>query len=131
MLSSKPYLLRALHEWILDNHCTPHLVVDALLQGVMVPQEHIKDGQIVLNISPSAVVGLAMGQDAVTFSARFGGVARNIHVPIYAIQGIYARENGQGMMFPSESIPDPDPSDGGGQDTPKPVPSRPALRVVK
>lgn len=131
MLSSKPYLLRALHEWILDNHCTPHLVVDALLQGVVVPAEHIKDGQIVLNIAPSAVMGLSLGQDAITFNARFGGVARNICVPIYAIQGIYARENGQGMMFPPENMPEPDPSDGGGSGSQKAPPIRPALRVVK
>jgi stringent starvation protein B len=131
MLSSKPYLLRALHEWIVDNHCTPHLVVDALLQGVVVPSEHIKDGQIVLNVSPSAVVGLVLGQNEITFSARFGGVARNICVPIYAVQGIYARENGQGMMFPSENIPEPDPADGGGNDAQKTAPPRPTLRVVK
>jgi len=131
MLSSKPYLLRALHEWILDNHCTPYLVIDALLQGVVVPSEHIKDGQIVLNIAPSAVVGLSLGQDAITFNARFGGVARNICVPIYAIQGIYARENGQGMMFPPEDMPEPDPSGDGGSDSQKATPIRPALRVVK
>ncbi|MEZ5493498.1 MAG: ClpXP protease specificity-enhancing factor [Pseudomonadales bacterium] len=130
MLSSKPYLLRALHEWILDNHCTPHIVVDALLPSVVVPTEHVKDGQIVLNVSPSAVVALSMGQDAIAFSARFGGVARNISVPMYAVLGIYARENGQGMMFPSEEVPEPDPSDDG-SDTKKAVPARPALRVVK
>ena len=131
MLSSKPYLLRALHEWILDSHCTPHLVVDALLQGVSVPSEHVKDGQIVLNVSPSAVVGLSIGQDEITFSARFGGIARNICVPIYAVQGIYARENGQGMMFPPENIPEPDPSGDGNNDPQKAAPARPTLRVVK
>jgi stringent starvation protein B len=131
MLSSKPYLLRALHEWILDSHCTPHLVVDALLQGVLVPPEYVKDGQIVLNVSPSAVVGLSMGQEEITFNARFGGIARNICVPVRAVQGIYARENGQGMMFPPENIPEPDPSNDGGNDPQKAVPTRPALRVVK
>lgn len=131
MLSSKPYLLRALHEWILDNHCTPHIVVDALLHGVVVPTEHIKDGQIVLNVSPSAVVGLSLGLEEISFNARFGGVARNICVPIYSVLGIYARENRQGMMFPPEDIPEPDPSGGGGGDANKTTPARPTLRVVK
>lgn len=133
MLSSKPYLLRALHEWIVDNHCTPHIVVDALFPGVHVPSQHIKDGQIVLNIAPSAVVGLAIGPDTVTFSARFGGVPMSISSPIAAVLGIYARENGQGMMFPPELPPDdPAPSDNDGGASPaKPATARPSLRVVK
>jgi stringent starvation protein B len=130
MLSSKSYLFRALYEWILDSHCTPHMVVDAMLPGVNVPQQHIKNGQIVLNISPGAVIGFLMDKQAVAFSARFGGVPVNIHVPTYAILGIYARENGQGMMFEPEPVPDLDPLPP--NDSVKKVSSiKPSLRVVK
>lgn len=130
MLSSKPYLFRALYEWILDSNCTPHMVVDAMQSGVNVPQQHVKNGQIVLNISPSAVVGLLMDKQAVAFSARFGGVPVSIHVPMHAILGIYARENGQGMMFEPEALPDPDPLPPDG-DVKKPTSIKPSLRVVK
>ncbi|HSC76716.1 MAG TPA: ClpXP protease specificity-enhancing factor [Pseudomonadales bacterium] len=130
MLSSKSYLFRALYEWILDSHCTPHMVVDATRPDVVVPQQHIKNGQIVLNISPSAVVGFLMDNQAVAFSARFAGVPMNVHAPMHAILGIYARENGQGMMFDAEPTPDPDPLP---PDEPikKAVPIKPLLRVVK
>lgn len=131
MLSSKPYLLRALYEWILDSHCTPHVVVDAEFPRVVVPREYIKDGQIVLNVSPSAVAGLMMDADEVTFSARFGGVPINIVIPVPAVLGIYARENGQGMMFPPEMPQEPDPSDGGASAEKAPPSARPTLRVVK
>ena len=130
MLSSKSYLFRALYEWILDSHCTPHMVVDATLSGVHVPQQHIKNGQIVLNISPGAVVGFLMDKQAVAFSARFSGVPVNVHVPTHAILDIYARENGQGMMFEPELAPDPDPLLP--NDSVKKVSSiKPSLRVVK
>jgi stringent starvation protein B len=130
MISSKSYLFRALYEWILDSNCTPHMVVDAMQPGVSVPQQHVKNGQIVLNISPSAVVGLMIDKQAVVFSARFGGVPVSIHVPMHAILGIYARENGQGMMFEPEVSPDPDPSS---PDEPvkKASSVKPSLRVVK
>lgn len=130
MLSSKSYLFRALYEWILDSDCTPHMVVDAMRPGVSVPQQHVKNGQIVLNISPSAVVGFMMDKQMVAFSARFAGVPVSIHVPMHAILGIYARENGQGMMFEPEASPDPDPLP---PDEPaKKIPSvKPSLRVVK
>jgi stringent starvation protein B len=128
MPSSRPYLLRGLYEWIVDNDCTPHLLVDATLSGVEVPQEFVKDGQIVLNISPNSVVGLELDNRAVSFSARFGGMPRQIYVPMVAIIGIYARENGQGMMFEPEPYepelePDPAPS--------APSGGRPSLKVVK
>jgi stringent starvation protein B len=130
MLSSKSYLFRALYDWILDSDCTPHMVVDALLPGVNVPQQHIKNGQIVLNISPGAVGNFLMDRHAVAFSARFGGVPVGIHVPMHAVLGIYARENGQGMMFEPESPPDPDPLPS--DDTPARGGSgKPSLRVVK
>ena len=99
MTSSRAYVMRALYEWILDNQCTPYVLVDAGGVGVEVPQYYVKDGQIVLNIAPSAVADLLIGNDAMQFSGRFGGVPMNVHVPIPSIMGIYARENGRGMIF--------------------------------
>lgn len=100
---TRPYLARAIYEWICDNHLTPYLLVDATVANTMVPTEHVQDGQIVLNIVPHAVHALHMSNDAITFSARFGGVSRDIYVPFAALLGIYARENGQGLFFdPSE-----------------------------
>lgn len=109
MRSSRPYLIRALSEWILDNHATPYVVVDASLPGVHVPGDFIANGQIVLNISPSAVRGLSIQNDALQFSARFGGVPMQVYVPISAVMAIYAKENGQGMVFGQEpGNPGPD-----------------------
>jgi stringent starvation protein B len=100
---TRPYLARAIYEWICDNNLTPYLLVDATQPNTMVPEQFIQDGQIVLNIVPHAVHQLHMSNDAITFSARFGGVSRDIYVPLYAVLGIYARENGQGLFFdPSE-----------------------------
>ena len=100
---TRPYLARAIYEWICDNNLTPHLLVDATQPNTMVPEQFIQDGQIVLNIAPHAVHQFNMGNDTITFSARFGGVSRDIYVPLNAIVGIYARENGQGLFFdPSE-----------------------------
>ncbi len=126
MTSSRPYLVRALYEWIVDNGATPHLLVEAGAEGVQVPEQHVKDGKIVLNVDPAAVQGLQLGNDWVCFSARFGGRARNITVPIGAVLAIYARENGQGMMFGDGNDPQPpvDPS-------PLKPPKRAGLRVVK
>jgi RNA polymerase-associated protein len=103
MNSSRPYLVRALYEWIVDNDCTPHMLVNAEFPAVQVPQGFASDGQIVLNISPSAVRSLHMDNEAVSFEGRFGGVPHSLYVPIGAILGIYARENGQGMVFELES----------------------------
>ncbi len=117
MTSSRPYLLRSLYEWILDNDCTPYVVVNAWLDHVMVPQEYVKDGQIVLNISPVAVQGLVMTNEALEFNGRFGGMPTPVHVPVEAVMGIYARENGQGMVFetgnPDPESPPPAQGDGG------------------
>lgn len=99
LTSTRPYLLRAMHEWMTDNAQTPLIVVDATLDGVQVPVEHVKDGSIVLNVSWSATRNLQLGADDVFFEARFGGLPHQICVPMAAIQGIYARESGQGMMF--------------------------------
>lgn len=128
MLSSKSYLYRALFEWILDSECTPHVVVNALFPGVAVPQQHVKNGQIVLNVSPSAVRDYVMDHQAVAFNARFGGVPTNIYLPMGAILGIYARENGQGIMFEPDVSPDPLPPD---PPVEKATPAKPSLRVVK
>lgn len=124
MNSSRPYIIRAIYEWIVDNDCTPHLLVDVEVEGVDVPQSYVSDGQIVLNISPTAVVGLEMGNQFVLFNGRFGGVATDIMVPIKAILGIYARENGQGMVFDTTEEPDNPPD-------PPPDRVRPSLKVVK
>ena len=98
MTSSRPYLVRAFNEWILDNDCTPYIVVDAGVQGVQVPAEHVANGQIVLNISPGAVRGLVIGNSALEFSARFGGVPMQVFIPLQAVMAIYAKENGEGMV---------------------------------
>ena len=103
--STKPYFLRAMHEWCLDNGFTPHLVV-AVDARTLVPQGYVKDGEIVLNINYSATKDLVIGNEAITFSARFSGSPFNIYVPIEAVRGIFARENGQGMFFePSAELP--------------------------
>lgn len=102
MTPNRPYLLRAFFEWIVDNNCTPYLVVDATLPGVKVPLQHVKDGQIVLNISPGAVGNLLLGNDAVTFNARFSGNPFALYIPQRAVLAIYARENGAGTMFTPE-----------------------------
>jgi stringent starvation protein B len=121
-----------MYQWIVDNGMTPHLLVNATLPDCVVPLEHVSEGKIVLNIAPMAVQSLILGDSEVTFSARFGGKAVNIRVPIQAVLAEYARENGQGMMFSedgdsvshsnSDSEPEPDPD----PDRPKPT-----LRVVK
>ena len=104
MTSNRPYLVPAYYDWILDNGLTPHLVVDATYSGVVVPVEHIKDGQIVLNISPTACGNLVIGNVDIEFDARFSGVPRHLIVPANAVLAIYARENGAGTMFPREQV---------------------------
>lgn len=102
MTPRRPYLLRAFYDWLVDNDLTPHLVVDATLPGVQVPMEFVSDGQIVLNIAPRAVGNLELGNEAISFSARFSGRPHTVIVPIYAALAIYARENGAGTMFEPE-----------------------------
>ena len=131
MTPSRPYIMRAMYEWIVDNDCTPYMLVDALVDDVMVPQQFVKDGQIVLNISPGAVVDLNIANDAVIFNGRFGGVATDIYVPVRAVIGIYARENGQGMVFDAEDTPDGDTTPDGTPPAPIRPEGRPSLKVVK
>jgi len=127
-----------MHEWMLDNGFTPHLVVDAKRDGVRVPEAHVKDGKIVLNVSPTATRALSLGNDAVTFEARFGGVSQQLVIPVAAVLGIYARETGQGMVFGEDDAPKPAPE--GGEPSPlppTPTPTPPAggrrakLKIVK
>ncbi|MGC7560448.1 ClpXP protease specificity-enhancing factor [Pasteurella sp. PK-2025] len=102
----RPYLLRAYYDWLIDNDFTPYLVVDATYFGVKVPVEYVKDGQIVLNLSANATGNLILGNDSIQFSARFRGVSQDIYIPMGAALAIYARENGDGVMFEPESIYD-------------------------
>jgi stringent starvation protein B len=128
MTSTRPYLIRAFYDWIVDNDLTPHLVIDAEHADVTVPQQHVEDGQIVLNISPNAVQELSLQNDWIHFDARFGGSNFNVSLPPAAVLGIYARENGHGMLFQDEE-PSPEPPDDNppSDDEPK----RPALKIVK
>ncbi len=142
MSSHRPYLLRALYEWISDNDMTPHLLVDATQPGVRVPPHTINDGKVVLNIAARAVAHLDMDNDAVAFTARFGGVSHAVIVPVGAVLAIYARETGQGMALPPEDdmpaapgdAPAPSPNDDdtpphdGGNEPPK---RGGHLRIVK
>ena len=125
MTTSRPYLIRAIHEWILDNDMTPHLLVDMEGDGVDVPAQQGQNGKIVLNISPNAVEGLVLGNDAIGFSARFGGIGTEVYVPVESVLAIYAKENGRGMVF-NENGDEGGPDDNG----PKPG-KRPALKIVK
>ena len=114
-VSTKPYLIRAIHEWTLDNGFTPQILVATDLDQVVVPWEHVKDNRIVLNIHPQSVKYLEMGNDYLMCTARFSGKPFEITVPIYAVQAIYARENGQGIVFQEEEgvppvIPSPEPT---------------------
>ncbi len=126
MTSSRPYLIRALYQWIVDNDMTPYIVVDATVEGIVVPTQHVRDGQIVLNISPRAVNQLRLNNDEVGFNARFGGAAMEVTLPPRAVIAIYARENGEGMMFRDEGGAPPD-----GPHSPLDAPGKPKLKVVK
>ncbi|OTA17532.1 stringent starvation protein B [Xenorhabdus vietnamensis] len=155
MSPRRPYLLRAHYEWLLDNDMTPHIVVDVNVYGVSVPMEYAQNGQIILNVSPRAVGNLELTNDEVRFNARFGGVARQVTVPMAAVIAVYARENGAGMMFEPElaydenteseemDIPRADnlvlihdskasrDGDSSDDEPPQPPKGRPTLRVVK
>lgn len=125
MNSNKPYLLRALHEWILDNGLTPHIIVDIQGQGVDVPPQAIQDGKLVLNIAPRATRNLEMSNESISFEARFAGAPHPIFLPIDAVMAIYARENGQGMMFARDKEADEESPSAG------PRSSGPNLKLIK
>lgn len=103
MTSNQPYLLRAIHQWILDNDLTPHILVNAEIPNVEVPVQSVTNGQIVLNITPHAISNFLIDNEAISFSARFSGVAQSLYIPVQAIRAIYASENGEGMAFPEMS----------------------------
>lgn len=135
MTSSRSYLIKALYEWIVDNDCTPHVLVNAMADNVSVPQDYVNpDGQVVLNISPSAVMQFSLDNSSLSFNARFGGVPTDIFVPCSAVMGIYAKENQQGMVFEPDSEPDDTPPSGSSSDNKKKsstAQARPSLKVVK
>lgn len=124
--SRRPYLVRAMHEWMTDNGQTPHLVVDAGVAGTEVPKAHVRDGRITLNVSWQATQGLKLGNEWIEFAARFGGVPQQVRVPLAAVLGIYARETGQGMLFQDDGDAPPPAAP-----TPEEAGGRPKLRVVK
>lgn len=144
--STKPYLIRAVHEWACDSGLTPYISVKVDAQ-TRVPAEHVRDGEIVLNLSPDATHRLTIGNELIQFAARFGGVSRECTIPLTAVQGIFARENGQGLYFPEESSAQPQTAasmativagkDSAATDKPEPDPEtpapggRPRLQVVK
>lgn len=133
MTSSRPYLVRALYEWIVDNGLTPYLLVDCATEGLAAPVEYAEDGKLVLNVAPRAVRDLQMGNDGVGFNARFGGAALDVWLPTSSLLAIYARENGQGMLFTDtdDNDPPPDGSGGDNDDSDQSEGKRPQLRVVK
>jgi stringent starvation protein B len=129
MTPLKPYLIRSLHEWILDNGLTPYLLVNVHYEGVSVPKAYISEGRIILNTHPSAVTNWALDNEVVSFSARFSGKSEHIYIPVAAVLATYAKENGKGMMFDEQFGDDvpPDP------ETPseKKATKKPALKLVK
>ncbi|MDG6773961.1 ClpXP protease specificity-enhancing factor [Thiomicrorhabdus sp. ZW0627] len=150
MISNRPYIIRAMYEWMVDNEWTPHVQVDANYPGITVPQQFAQEGVIVLNIAPSAVVGLELKNDWFQFMARFQGVEQRVGFPPEAVLAIFARENGQGMPFPAEPYPEeeigssskpgltavkgsekPAKTDGSKSDKPKSDKKKPTLSVVK
>ena len=133
MTPQRPYLLRALYEWLVDNNDVPYVLVDATCDGVMVPAEHVKDGQIVLNIGPEAVRDLHMEQDYVMCSSRFDGRAFELYLPIAGILAVYGRDTRQGMVFPDEEFTSEEKTDQtaeGGNDGQDDKGDKPTLRLV-
>ncbi|HPF26647.1 MAG TPA: ClpXP protease specificity-enhancing factor [Steroidobacteraceae bacterium] len=124
--SKRPYLLRAMHDWMTDNGETPHVIVDSEQPGVEVPRAYVKDGKVVLNLSATATQHLVLGNSAIEFDARFAGVVHHVNVPIAAVLGIYARETGEGMVFSEQDL-SPEPPNKSPDDTGK----RPQLKIVK
>ena len=138
MNSSRPYLLRAIYQWIVDNDCTPYLLVNAAAPGVAVPAEYVENDKIILNIGPMAAHHLELGDSEVTFDARFGGQPMAVVAPVSAVLAIYARENGQGMLFTDEPDGETEAPEHSGQDEDGDAgregsgsARRPNLRVIK
>lgn len=130
----RPYLVRAMHEWMTANNQTPHLVVDASISSAEVPRAYVRDGRITLNVSWQATQGLKLGNEWIEFSARFGGVAQHVRIPVSSVLGIYARETGQGMIFGEDDAPaSAAPPDGDQPSPPAPAGGKPRakLKVIK
>lgn len=131
MSSQKPYLVRAIFDWLVDNGHTPHLLVDATIEGVQVPHEFINEGKIVLNIDPGAVRNYHADNDWISFSARFSGKAMELFIPIIAIRSIYGKENNQGMFFPDDEV-SPEPTTPAKRATSSKTKTKhPGLKLVK
>lgn len=131
MTSIKPYVIRAYYDWIVDNELTPHVLVNAGYLGVQVPQEHVVETRIVLNISPAATRGLLLENDRIVFTARFSGKTEQIFVPPAAVLEIYAKENGRGIAFELEEPPPPPPTATIGDAEISAIKSKPSLKLVK
>jgi len=134
MTSNRPYLIRALFDWVIDNGLTPHLLIDTSNQSVVVPQQFVENQKIVLNISTSATTNLVLGNESISFNARFSGQPMNVFLPIESVMAIYAKENGQGMMFAQEDSSVVLSGKGNNDDPEPPTPppsKRPTLKVVK
>lgn len=130
MIPLKPYLVRAIYDWIVHNNFTPYLLVNAELEDVVVPMAYVKDGKIVLNLRPQAVHNLLLGDRNITFSARFGGHPTAVDVPMRAVLAIYAQENGQGMIFEEDGEENTPPPAESSPREPAPK-KKPFLKVVK
>lgn len=135
MIPNRPYLIRAYYQWIVDNNWTPYILVDATGEGILAPLEFAEDGKLVLNIAPSSIRDLDLGNDHINFSARFSGNPMQVQVPTFHVFAIYARENGQGMFFGdienvsiAKHADEPENPDDGGD---KPKSKKPNLTVVK
>lgn len=131
MSSQKPYLVRAIYQWLLDNQCTPYLLVNTNFEGVVVPEQYIRDARIVLNLAPDAINALNMDNDWVSFSARFSGKSMDLFIPVIAIQAIYGKENNEGMFFPEEELPTPPAPPTTEPPTTKTNSGKPSLKLVK
>jgi len=136
LIPTRPYLIRAIRDWTMDNGLTPQLLVDAGVDGIVIPEGHIRDGKIVLNVHSQAVKALELGNEFITFSARFGGTSHAIKLPIQSVLAVFARENGQGMFFQEEETQHQiEQSAGDSEESPPNVqssgPRRPYLRLVE
>ncbi len=131
MTPNRPYLLRALYEWILDNDMSPHLLVDTTVQGTVVPQNYIENNRIILNLGPNAVRDLVLGNDQITFSARFGEKSCHLIVPVNSVIAIYARENGKGLIFEPEDVDTQVGESLNQPDDKIKKPEKPKLKVIK
>ena len=127
--SRRPYLIRAIYDWAADNGYTPHLLIAADAEGVVVPREYVKEGRITLNISPMAVQNLDLRRDPIHFFARFGGQPFDVQVPSGAVLAVFARENGEGIVF--GEVEPSDPTDKTGAKPSSPPSGKPKLRVIK